>query len=156
MVKGFNFKNPFPAHRLSLHDGAWLFSILIIDLLMIFNSLAWSVVGLSLIYLLLGLHILAQFKELEGPGDLWPKRLATFGCWLVSHIPFLVVVMPVYALIQYTRCAKMARQEYGDKYYNILWTTYMRMLGLSVFGMLIYIALAYITAGALQETVQSQ
>lgn len=140
-----NLGRNFTPNKLNIHDAAWMASILLISVFMIFNDVAWSIVGMNLIYILLSFHVLVQHKLLYGDRDLWGKRLLMSGAWIISI--FLVAVMPVVALINYGICARDIKRKFGTKEYKIAWTAYMRILGLTAFALLIYGVKAYMASG---------
>lgn len=145
MLKNFlNSGSPFPADKLYIPDGAWLGTIALIILFMIFNTAAWSYVGLALIYILLGLHVISHHKALYGKDDILAQWGIALGAWLGSFL--LVVVMPIYATINYATLARDIKQEYSDREYKIAWKIYMRMLGLSTFAMIIFLIQAVSSA----------
>lgn len=120
-------------------------SIALVTVLMLFNDAAWSVVGMNLIYILVSLHVLAQHKLLYGERDIWGKRMAMSGAWIVSV--FFVAVMPVVAMVNYGICARDIKRKFGNKEYKIAWTAYMRILGLTVFALMVYALKIYMVAG---------
>lgn len=141
-----NFERQFSPGQLMIHDGGWIASIAVVIGFMLFNDIAWSVVGMNLIYILVGLHVLAQHKNLYGARDLWGKRLLILGAWAASI--FLVAVMPVVALINYGICARDIKKRYGDKEYRAAWTAYMRILGLCAAALAVYGYKVYTVMGA--------
>ncbi|MCD8563162.1 MAG: hypothetical protein LRY54_03805 [Alphaproteobacteria bacterium] len=142
-----NFERQFSPGSLMIHDGAWMASIALVIGFMLFNDVAWSLVGMNLIYILVGFHVLVQHKNLYGGSGLWGKRLLVLAAWVVSI--FLVAVMPVVALVNYGICARDIKKRYGDKEYRVAWTAYMRILGLCVIALAVYGYKVFaVTAGA--------
>lgn len=140
-----NFERQFSPGQLYIHDGAWIGSIALILILMIFNDVSWSLVGMNLIYILMALHVLAQHRNLYGDRDIWGKRLFMFGAWILSI--FLVAVMPVVALINYGICARDIKRRFSAKEYKMAWTAYMRIIGLCGLALLVYAYKVYAVAG---------
>lgn len=138
-----NFERRFSPNKIALHDGAWIVSIALVAFLMLVNDAAWSIVGMALVYLLMALHVLLQHKNLYGDRDLLGPRLMMGGAWLVSLI--FVVVMPVVALVNYGIYARDIRRKFSNREYRTAWTAYMRILGVTVAALMIYVFKIYIS-----------
>lgn len=144
-----SFSRYFSPHNLNIHDGSWIFSILLVALIMLFQDAAWSIVGLALIYILLALHSLVQHKNLYGNADIWPKRALLTAAWVGSI--FFIAIMPVVVMIHYAGYAKDIKRKFSAREYKIAWSAYMRILAVTVFAALVYIVKIYVTASALEQ-----
>lgn len=145
MLKNFlNSGGPFRADKLYIPDGAWLGTTALVVVFMVFNTAAWSLVGLALIYILLGLHVISHHKAVYGDRDIIAQWGIALGAWLGSLL--IVVVMPIYAAINYATLARDIKKKYSDKEYKIAWTIYMRMLALTVIAMIIFLIQSFVAA----------
>lgn len=147
-----NFERRFSPGSLMIHDGAWIASIAVVAGCMLFNDVAWSIVGMNLIYILVALHVLAQHKNLYGAAGLWGKRFLMLAVWVASV--FLVAVMPVAALINYGICSRDIKKRYGDKEYRAAWKAYMRIMGLCLTALVIYGYKVYTVTAPLAASAQ--
>ncbi|HRQ60150.1 MAG TPA: hypothetical protein PLO23_01320 [Alphaproteobacteria bacterium] len=138
----------FNPRNLNIHDGEWIFSILLVGLIMMFNDAAWNVVGLALIYILLAFHSLTQHKNLYRNNDIWPKRLILLGSWVGSF--FFIAIMPVVVMVQYAGYARDIKRKFSAKEYKIAWTAYMRILGVTAFAAVVYLLKMYGTSAVVQ------
>ena len=137
----FNAGGPLRADRLYIHDGGWMATIILVLALMVFNDETWSYIGLALIYIILGLHVLTHYKSVQGNSDIWTKRGIVSGAWLGSLI--LPIIMPIFAAVEYAKIAKDIREKYSDKEYNVAWKIYMRMLGLVTASLIVFLVQSF-------------
>lgn len=143
-----NLNRVFNPRNLNVHDGEWIFSILLVALIMAFNDAAWNIVGLALVYILLAFHSLAQHKNLYNDRDIWPKRLVLLGAWVASI--FFIAIMPVLVMVHYAGYARDIKRKFSAKEYKIAWSAYMRILGVTVFAATVYIIKLYATTAVVQ------